>query len=288
MKWGISSNSLGQALAAGQMTLLDMVEWTKEAGGEHIEIVPSGYKLTDTPGQVQALRRKAEEVGIDISNYTVAANFVQPDEAAWEQEILRVKGEVDVAAELGVKLMRHDVAWRPPGECSIVQFQEDLPKLAEACRRIADYAAQFGITTSVENHGYYMQASERIESLIHAVERSNFRTTMDTGNFICVDESPVKGVRNNIQLASMIHLKDFYIRSRHRNPGAGFFFQTSGGNYLRGAIVGQGDIDIPEILGIIKASGYDGYISIEFEGIEDCRTGVKASLDNVKQIWNDL
>ncbi|RAV23143.1 sugar phosphate isomerase/epimerase family protein [Paenibacillus contaminans] len=287
MKLGISSYSLSRAIAAQEMTILDVIEWVKKIGGEHIEIVPSGFDLNQQPELVPAIRRKAEQVGIDISNYTVRANFVCEDVAGIKEEIERVKREVDIANALGVKLMRHDVASRPLEQCSIVHFLKDLPILAEACREVADYASEFGITTSVENHGYYMQASERVESLIDAVGRSNFKTTLDIGNFMCVDENPIRGVSNNIGLASMVHLKDFYLRSKHRNPGQGWF-GTAGGDYLRGAIVGQGDIDIREVLRIIKASGYDGYISIEFEGLEDCRIGTEYGFQNAKRIWDEV
>jgi inosose dehydratase len=44
-------------------------------------------------------------------------------------------------------------------------------------------------------------------------------------------------------------------------------------NYLRGAIFGHGDIDVRMILKTIKQSGYEGYISLEFEGLEDCLPG---------------
>jgi inosose dehydratase len=54
---------------------------------------------------------------------------------------------------------------------------------------------------------------------------------------------------------------------------------------LRGAIVGQGDIDMPEVIRIIKNSGYDGYISVEFEGMEDCRIGSRIGIDNAKRLW---
>lgn len=38
----------------------------------------------------------------------------------------------------------------------------------------------------------------------------------------------------------------------------------------------------------VKESGYDGYLSLEFEGMEDCRTGVKIGLENIKRIWDEL
>ena len=61
-----------------------------------------------------------------------------------------------------------------------------------------------------------------------------------------------------------------------------------GGNYFRGAIVGHGDIDIRAALKLLKDVGYDGYLSLEFEGMEDCRTGVEIGLENLKRFVAEL
>ncbi|MBO9608850.1 MAG: sugar phosphate isomerase/epimerase [Paenibacillaceae bacterium] len=283
MQIGISSYSFSQAIKAGEMTLIQVLEWAADKGCEHVEIVPIGFALEDSPALIDEVRMTAARLGILLSNYAIPANFALEDAGAYEVEIARVKKHVDIAAALGVTRMRHDVASRPNGQTTLTQFYADLPRVAEACRRVADYAQDFGITTSVENHGRYVQHSERIQALLHAVSRDNFRTTLDIGNFWCVDEEPVAAVKRNLPLASMIHLKDFYYRPSSRNPGEGWF-QTANGNYLRGAIFGQGDIDVWEILRLIQASGYSGFLSLEFEGKEDCRFGAGAGLDNIRRI----
>lgn len=285
MKLGVSSYSLYQAMEAGSMDILSVIDWVKEIGAEHIEIVPLGFSLIDNPELTDQIVERAVKAGIEISNYAIGANFITDTEEAYEAEIERVLKEVDVAHRLGVRLMRHDVASRP--DTSIVNFNSDLERIAVACRKIADYAKGFGITTSVENHGYYVQASDRVQTLVHTVGRDNYKTTLDIGNFVCVDEDPIRAVKNNIGIASMVHVKDFYIRPADRNPGEGWF-PSAAGRYLRGAIAGQGDLDIPGLLGIVKNSGYDGYLSIEYEGMEDCRRGTKIAFDNVKRIWNEL
>lgn len=285
MKIGVSTYSLCRAIASKEMSVTDAISYIAEIGGQHVEIVPIGFDLTESPELIEAICKKAAELNLDVSNYAIGANFAGIDEQSYQLEIERVMKEVDIASRLGVKRMRHDVA--TSDDISIRQFLADLPRMADACRQIADYAAQYGITTSVENHGYYCQASDRIQALIHEVNRDNFRTTLDIGNFMCVDEHPVAAVKKNISYASMIHLKDLYLRPANQNPGEGWI-PTQSGNYLRGAIVGQGDIPIREVLQIIKNSGYDGYISIEFEGMEDCRTGTRLGLDNVKRIWDEL
>ncbi|WP_199614160.1 sugar phosphate isomerase/epimerase family protein [Paenibacillus alkalitolerans] len=287
MKLGISSYSLYGAIASGKMTIADAIQWIADNGGEHIEIVPLGFDLEKTPELIDTIRRKAEEAGIEISNYAVGGNFVTDTEEAYEEEVRKVIRQVDIAARLGVKLMRHDVASRPMDQIGIDRFERDLDRMAEACRRVADHAAQYGITTSVENHGYYVQASDRVLRLVQAVDRPNYKTTLDVGNFMCADENSVSAVKKNILFASMVHLKDFYLRPSYRNPGDGWF-RTASGNYLRGAIVGQGDIDMPEVIRVIKQSGYDGYISIEFEGMEDCLRGTKIGFDNARRLWDEV
>jgi len=91
----------------------------------------------------------------------------------------------------------------------------------------------------------------------------------------------------NIPYAATVHFKDFYIRPYYENPGEGEWFRTVHNNYIRGAIVGHGDINIREIIKLVKGSGYDGYLTIEFEGMEDCQVGSKIGMDNVRRLWNE-
>ena len=59
---------------------------------------------------------------------------------------------------------------------------------------------------------------------------------------------------------------------------------TRGGNYLRGAIIGHGDVPVLQCLRVIKNAGYNGYITVEFEGMEDCLKGIKSGLNTLKRI----
>jgi len=285
MKWGITTYSLARLLREGRMNVFDAIDWAAEQGGEHIEISPGNYIPMDEPELPERIREHAARRGLVVSNYAVGGNFVEGDRDALQREIEQTMRHVDIARRLGATRMRHDAAWRPREQTTPAQFEADLERIIAACRAVADYAAQFGIITSIENHGFHVQSSERVLRLIHEVDRPNFRLTMDVGNFMCADENSVAAVKRCISFASMIHLKDFYWRPASRPPGRGWF-QTRTGDYLRGAIVGNGDIDMWEVLRIIKQSGYDGFISIEFEGAEDCLHGTSVGLENARNIWD--
>lgn len=285
MKLGVSTYSLHQAYQSGELSLEQVIAFIAEAGGDHVEIVPIGYNLVEQPELITTIKNAAAASGLEISNYAIGANFADLSDADYRAEIDRVKQEVDAAAALGVKRMRHDVA--NSSDLSITNFLNQLPKLAAACQEIADHAKQYDIITSVENHGLFIQHSDRVQALVKTTDRDNFKTTLDIGNFLCVDEISTAAVQNNIGIASMVHIKDFLYRPKHRAPGAGWF-NTSHGNWLRGTIAGHGDVDMVEVLRIVKASGYDGYFSLEFEGMENCKDATKIGLANVRRIWESV
>ncbi|WP_309119942.1 sugar phosphate isomerase/epimerase [Paenibacillus sp.] len=289
MKVGLSTYSLLNALKSGEMTVLDAIEWIANNGGEHMEMVPYGYTVEDNPELADAIREKAKAVGIELSNYSMPANFVQDAEEAFEAEMARVKRHVDVVRRMGVKHMRHDVTafTLPKEQMTIRWFEESLPLIVKGSRIIADYAAQYGITTTIENHGFSVQASDRVQRVLEAVDRPNFKTTLDIGNFLCVDEDPIIGVKKNLPYASLVHFKDFYIRPYDEPPGDGVWFRTANDNFLRGAIVGHGDLPIRKIVKLVKASGYDGNITVEFEGMEECKAAAKIAMDNLRRLWEE-
>ena len=93
---------------------------------------------------------------------------------------------------MGIKIMRHDVTafTLPKEDMTIDYFDKHFDKLVRGSQLLADYAAQFGITTTIENHGFNVQTSDPVQRVIHAVDRENFKTTLDVGNFLCIDEDP--------------------------------------------------------------------------------------------------
>ena len=72
-----------------------------------------------------------------------------------------------------------------------------------------------------------------------------------------------------------------------QHPGEGLIL-TRGGNWLRGAIIGQGNVPVKQCIRIMKRAGYDGYLSIEFEGKEDCIYGITTGFANLKKYINEV
>jgi len=295
MNIGFSSYCFRPRMAAGDLSIGDVIRWIGETGATHIELAslsltPRGedtvWDLGDHLEVVDEIRTALRETGVVMSGICIPANFLGAAEDRLRQ-IARTKRYVDLCDRLGVRFLRHDVTDWGRKPVDIAEVEVSLPVLVDASAEIADYAAHVGVTTSIENHGFFINSSERVQRLIHGVGRANFKTTIDVGNFLCVDEDPLIATERNLGLASFVHLKDFYIRPRNNNPGPGWL-ETLGRNYLLGSIIGYGDMDIRGILGALVTTGYDGFVSIEFEGNEDCLFACATGLANIRRILSEI
>ena len=214
------------------------------------------------------------------------SNLYNGSVEADEAEIERLKGQVDVAAAMGASRMRHDVCKKERLEDgTVVSFAKMLPTIAANARRVTEYAATKGIKTCSENHGYVAQDSDRLEALYNAVNHENYGLLIDFGNFACVDENSATAVSRLAAYAIHVHAKDFRIYPFGRvTEEKGF--STRGCNKPVGCAIGEGDIPVAQCVAIMKRAGYDGFVTIEYEGNEDCLEGIKRGYENLKKYVN--
>ena len=223
MKLGISSYSLNKRLRTEEMSLFDVIDWAKEHDCAHLELVPFSLPLLKEDGTVdydyvKRVRDHAEKVGMPLSAFSLNACVIKPTADERKRELDRIRMYMDMAHFLGIKKMRHDTCsgQHPNGINTPEQFEKDFPVFVDAVRELADYAATLGMSTTLENHGLYVNGADRMVRLLNAVDRPNVGMTLDVGNFLCVDDRPEVAVAKCIKYADMIHLKDFYIRKKDR------------------------------------------------------------------------
>jgi sugar phosphate isomerase/epimerase len=277
----VSSYSFEQAMRDGRIQrLVDLPAIAQSLGFEGLEIATS----IDQP-QAKELRKAADDAGIALSSCCVGADFLQNEV---QEQVEKLKPIVDTTAILGASLLRHDATFGFPKDyCGIRTFGAVLSRLAEGCRKVTEYAASAGVRTMVENHGQFCQDSDRVEKLINEVAHPNFGALVDMGNFLCVDENPAHAVSILAPLAFHVHAKDFLIKQAVHSPGVGWF-RTRGANWLRGTIIGHGVVPIEQCLGILQQAGYQGWLSVEFEGVEDCILGIKDGKQNLDRMLSEL
>ncbi|MEU8227763.1 sugar phosphate isomerase/epimerase [Kribbella sp. NPDC048915] len=276
MKLGVSSYCFRQLMTSGEMDLIGVLDWVAASPAGHIEVAAmDGEYYLENEAVVRDAAKHSDEIGVPIVNYLVSGDLRTAD----TQEIDRLRRQLDIAHAFGATVFRHDVApwaWREqdPGE-----FESTFAKVVEGCRAVADHAAGLGITSTIENHGFFMNGGERLARLVHAVDRPNFRVTLDLGNGLCVGEVPGKTASDLIDVAASIGVKDFHIR---RAAGDGWL-KTLAGDYLLGTVAGHGDVDLPGLLALV-ATKPDVPVSLEFEGMEAPLPAIERSLANILRL----
>ena len=281
MKFSVTSYSFGHYQNPDELGILGIIDKAAELGFDGIEYAEGPWAKDAAPDLPEQIRERAAKCGIEIVALAVGADFLNGSNGDLDAEIERVKRWVDFAARMGAPKMRHDITRGFTGRKYSIGYDDALPRCAQATRAITEYAAEKGIETMTENHGFYSQDAARVEKLINTVAHENFGALVDLGNFMCADEEPTKSVAIMAPYAIHVHAKDFLWKSgMDIDPGEGWF-RTRGMNYLRGAIIGQGVANIYQSVQILKKVGYDGYLTVEFEGAEDNLKGIRIGRDNL-------
>ncbi|MBQ7059278.1 MAG: sugar phosphate isomerase/epimerase [Firmicutes bacterium] len=319
MKIGLCSYNFVRALSSGALSVEDMFRTLRDWGASHVEI--SDFTLPVYEGDMPArLKEWSEKYGIEIAGLNFGSDIANLTGDAYKEELEKLYQKLDVAHQIGATSSRIDMVrqigkWRGDqtkidlihwADGTIVGGTEDFEKVFEgivrAAKDLCDYNAQYGNPVLSENHGILFNGADRMKRVYLAVDKKNYGITMDVGNALCVGEDPLVMVEELLPIVRRVHFKDFYVRGAEEALAIGTedsegnrlkeegtiaysgWLTSRYGDYLRGAIVGQGDVPVQLIVDKLLDYGYDGYLSVEFEGIEDCFLGSKLGLRTLKNL----
>jgi len=87
-------------------------------------------------------------------------------------------------------------------------------------------------------------------------------------------------VRKVAEFAYMVHFKDFRYAT---NDQEGFAYGPEGKRFV-GTALGEGEVDLAACIQALSDAGFDGWLSLEYEGEEDSFEAVPRSLAYAKRI----
>ena len=103
---------------------------------------------------------------------------------------------------------------------------------------------------------------------------------------MCADATPLNSVAVAAPYAFHCHAKDFHFTPKTEEKPENAI-TTTNGNYIVGAILGEGVVPVASCMLVLKRAGYDGFVTVEFEGREDSITGIKKGLRVLKNILSE-
>jgi sugar phosphate isomerase/epimerase len=126
----------------------------------------------------------------------------------------------------------------------------------DSLSRLGDFAKSMNINIVAENHGHESSNGAWVADVMKQVNRSNVGTLPDFGNF-CLSQD---------WGSTQDECKDYYDRYQGVKEMLPFAKGVSAKTYDFDSNGEQPKMDYKRLIGIVKASGFKGYIGVEFEG----------------------
>ena len=262
-----------------KMTFREAVDYAKKLGLDAIEPYPAREFIQPDVEEAQRLAEYAKEQGVGICCFSMAADIVSGDRKA---EIENLKRYADVAAALGSPYLHHTLYPALGFKDNRWTFKEALKYAVEGVREIYDYAEQLGVKCLYEDQGFCFNGVQRFDDFLGEVNR-DVGVVADLGNILFVGEQPEAFTARFAPLVKHVHVKDYLHKdSRWPSPGEGWYVTRDGG-YLRGTVPGHGVVNFQRVFSILQSVGYDGFFSLEYDGMEDAYRANELGLRNIRR-----
>jgi L-ribulose-5-phosphate 3-epimerase len=272
LRMGVSTYSFWH-FTKERVEVADCIDRAAEMGFDGVEILHRQMS-GESNENLQDLKRRAFSNGVDLMGFSIHQGFVSPDPAERQKNIDHTLGCLEIAYKLGIPTLRLNTGrWGTipsfddlmaakgvepilPGHTE----EEGFKWVIDSIEKLLPKAEQCGVTMGLENHWGLGRTAAGVMRIHDAIRSPWLKVTLDTGNF----------------------LEDMYPQMERMAPHA---ILVQAKTYFGGGEWYTLDIDNARVAKILRAAGYHGYISLEFEGKENASTGVPKSLKVLREAY---
>ena len=243
------------------------IDQAAEMGFDGVELLHI-QMTSEEPGYLQSLKRRAFTNGLDLMGFSTHQGFVYPDKDERQRNVNRTIHQIELCYELGIPTMRLNTGrWGTSKSFDELMANRGIePTLdgytdedgfkwvIDAIERCLPKAEQCGVVLGLENHWGLGRTPEGVLRIVEALDSPWLQVTLDTGNFL---EDPYDKLAMLASRTILMQAKTYY--------GGGKWYTL--------------DLDYDRIAGIMREHDFKGYVSLEFEGLEEAETAIPKSLE---------
>lgn len=258
LRVSLNAYSFNGPLTQKTMTLDDLLDFCAENNFDAVDL--TGYYFPGYPGvpedsYIYHLKQKAHRLGLDISGTGVKNDFTNPDKSKRKDDIKLIKNWIQCAAKLGAPVIRIFSGLKIPEGHT---WDEVATWMVKDMKECAEYGKQYGVIVAIQNHDDFIKTAEQAQKIIEQVNSEWFGLVLDIGSYRTGD--PFKQIEQTARYAVNWQLKELmFLDEREQKT------------------------DLQKVIGIIKASGYRGYVPIETLGAGDPKIKVPVFLAEVRK-----
>jgi sugar phosphate isomerase/epimerase len=273
---GLASYSLWQFQHDDLRDLEKNLDLAAEWGFAGLKILHRQMEREDN-AYIQSLKKHALSRGLDLYGFATHQTFLTPDADKRKKNVELTIHQIELAYALGIPSMRVQTGtWGTSKDFDDLMAHRGIePPLPghndeEGFKWVIDCFAQCiptaekcGVTMGLENHWGLGRTPQGVLRIVKGVNSPWLRVTCDIGNVL---EDPYDKLEQIAPYASMVHFKTYY--------GGGLWYTL--------------DLDYARVAQMLARVNYNGYLSLEFEGKEDPRTGIPKSLATIQAAFAQM
>ena len=256
---------------------LDLESFIKTAHNLELDIIDFHRRAfaSTEPAYLLRIRRLCLDMGLPMGYLGVSAGFTG-NEAERQKQVEACKEAIELAAFVGTPLIRiFGGPMRPDSDDRDSVFAA----LAQSVRQIAEYGAQNGVIVALQNHDNNNIAATPADCIriLEETDHPNFSFILDTGQW-------AGSIGAHPHDATFDPDVDIYAYIEQMLPYACYvrtkFYRIEGGR--------EEWLDYQRILAILKNGGYNGNLSIVYEGQEEDKVeAVRKAAQHLRELLRE-
>ena len=258
LKTSLNAYSFNKPLTDGSMSIDELIGFCSATGFDGVDITAyyfKGYPEIPPDDYLFDIKRKAFKAGLEITGTGVRNDFTIADKAKREGEVQLVKNWIEAASKIGAAVLRIFSGTQKNEGIPREQVTEWMLRDIQTC---VDHGKQHGVIIGMQNHNDFIQTADQIISIVETINSPWFGIILDIGSYRI--NEPFAEIEKSIRHAVNWQVKEkMFVNGR------------------------ETDTDLNKLIGMIKASGYRGYLPIETLGEGDPKIKVKALFEKIQK-----
>jgi len=251
MKKGINLWSVEWPSILRELDNKKLARKLREVGYDGVELVFDDSSFDPIRKTGEEIRRTAEDFkseGLEIPSVATGVfwkyNLGSNDEKTRSKGVEYGKAGVKMASIVGAS----SILVVPGVASPEMPYEELYANSLKSVKELAEFAETHSVTIAVENvWNKFLYSPMEFKKFITDVGMKNVKVYLDVANLLAISH-PENWIHSLGSMVSNVHAKDF---------------DTSIGNINGFRNVLKGSVDWRKIIKLLKAAGYDGYLTVE-------------------------
>lgn len=273
---------IGVIIDSFRLGIPDGIKKAREVGAQGIQIYATSGEMA--PENLSVAQRKELLDRIKSNGLVVSAlcgdlgghGFTVPEENVWKIE--KSKRIMELAKDLETSVVTTHIG--------VVPEEENHPKrkiMWEACNQLASFGDEIGAAFAIETGP---EKSAVLKSFLDSLTARGVRVNLDPANLVMVSgDDPVEAVRNLAPYIVHTHAKDGVMLRKVSpesvyDPDQQVMFSQEA---FREVPLGEGGVHFETYLPALKATRFNGFLTIEREVGEDPEKDIRMAVRFLKQ-----